>query len=845
MRQLAASIGGKHNARIVKTWRGSFEQFCRSLLAKVPETEDKASNGWVCGATFDPAYRDSENFQHRELLSLDYDHITEDELQRVLGHFKATAHLAYTTWSHTGSRPRIRVWLPLSRSASYDEFQAVSRRVAAGPGIEFAARESHTPSQYMYRPAVKPFEEFQSWISMESPWVQVDEVLATYENWTDRSSWPHRAEGDGVHNEGIASDPRTKSGIVGAFCRAFTITDAIEKFELPYTAGSSEGRLTYTDGSRPDGAIIYDDDTKLHSHHDTDPARGQVNAYDLTRLHLFGWLDTGSVGDTPLAQRASSQAMADFAVSEPTVQAQLVRDEGFEDLDATDTSWLDDGAVGPGVGTVSPAATGALPERIVKASSKFTDQENARRIQRHYGEKLVSVGGTFYFWQGTHWAQDEPQATRCTTHLSRIVQAEGSKFEETLAVEALKTGIAISDEDADRLESYYKWSKQCGQLSALNNCKSLLRDALAFDSKHLNIAAHLFSCANGTLNLRTGELTPHDPKNFITACSPITYDAAAEAPRFQRFLREVFNDDATVIGFAKRWFGYCLTGDISEHKMVFHLGGGGNGKSTLMDLLRHVLGSDYYSTAAGNLLTLEVKGATPELARLLGRRMVTIAETNEGLELQEGLVKQITGGDPITARMLYKDHFEFLPTHKLQVFTNFKPMIKGQDFAIWRRILLLDYPNSYGDAAQVARGQAKLLGDPRLEKALQAEAPGVLRWLVEGAKEWYDEGLRAPEVILAATSKYQADQDRPAKFASERLVADPQARTALSGTAGAVYPAYRGWCDSMGYRPLPRNRFELEMLRVMPCATRITWKEGTATVPGFSGIKLTDSLLDE
>lgn len=844
MRQLSASIGGKHNAKVVKTWRGSFEQFCKSLLSKVTETDDKASVGWVCGATFDPAYRDSENFQTRELLSLDYDHITEVEFQELLDHYRGVAHLAYTTWSHGVGKPRLRVWLPLSRPCSYDEFQAVSRRVAADAGIERAARESHTPVQYMFRPAIKPFEEFQSWVNTKSPWVQVDEVLSTYENWTDRASWPHRAEGDGVHNEGAASDPRTKPGLVGAFCRAFTISEAIEKFDLPYKPGSTEGRLTYTDGSRPDGAIIYDDDTKLHSHHDTDPARGQTNAYDLVRLHHYGWLDSELGSATHLAERSSSNAMRDFALQHESVVAQLVVDEGFEDLDATDTSWLDEEAVADGV-SGQPVNAG-LPERIVKASSKFTDQENARRIQRRYSEKLVSVGGTFYFWRGTHWAQDEPQATRAVTRLSGIVKAEGLKRQEVLEEKAKAAGLAaITDEDLEEIGIYHKWAKSCGQLSAINNCKNLLRETLNFDSIHLNTAAHLFSCANGTLNLRTGELAPHDSKHFITACSPITYAPAAEAPRFERFLKEIFNDDDEVIGFAKRWFGYCITGDVSEHKMVFHLGGGGNGKSTLMDLLRHVLGLDYYSTAAGNLLTLEVKGASPELARLLGRRMVTIAETNEGLELQEGLVKQITGGDPITARMLYKDLFEFMPTHKLQVFTNFKPMIKGQDFAIWRRILLLDYPNSYGDAAQVARGRAKLLGDPRLENALQAEAPGVLRWLVEGARDWYEGGLRAPESILEATGKYQADQDRPAKFAAERLLVAPDARAALAGTADSVYPAYRGWCDSMGYRPLPRNRFELEILRVVPTAKRVNWKEGTATVPGFSGFCLTSQSVDD
>lgn len=849
MREITVSVGGKHNAKVQKTWCGTFAQFVASLLSKVPETMDKASNGWVCGAEFDPAYRDSENFVARHLLSLDYDHITPEEAVRLLDHYRGNAHLTYTTWTHNVSKPRLRVWLPLSRPCSYDEFQAVSRRVAADAGIELAARESHTPAQYMFRPAVKPFEEFQHWENLEGPWVDVDAVLATYEDWTDRTTWPHRAEGDGVHNEGAGTDPRAKPGVIGAFCRAFTISDAIDRFDLPYKPGSAAGRLTYTDGSRPDGAIIYDDDTKLHSHHDTDPARGQTNAFDLTRLHKFGSLDWVADG-VPLAQRPSSQKMAEFAGGLEEVRNQLAADAGFVDLDEADaiadTGWLDgnsDATGGGGLEASSVLCTPppSLPERIKSASSKRTDQENARRIQRRYGDKLISIGGTFYYWRGTHWAQDEPMAFISCTALSQIVKAEVDKLEEELNEKASKDGRQLTNDEVARVVNLRQWGDECGQLSKINSCRTILRETLAFKSELLNRSAHLFSCANGTIDLRTGEMHAHDPKEFITASSPIAYEVTAEAPRFRKFLAEIFNGDQDVIAFAQRWFGYCITGDISEHKMLFHVGGGGNGKSTLMDLLRFVLGPDYYSTAPGNLLTLEVKGASPELADLLGRRMITIAETEESLEMREGLVKQITGGDPIKARMLYKSHFEFLPTHKLQVFTNFRPQIKGQDFAIWRRILLLDYPNSYGDAIQVARGEAQLLGDPKLEKALQSEAPGVLRWLVEGARAWYESRLEPPAVVLDTTAKYRTEQDRPRQFAIERLEADPSARTALAGAAESVYPAYRGWCSGMGYHPLSRTRFQNEMLRVIPTAKLATWKEGTATIYGFTGFKLTAS----
>lgn len=857
MRQLTVSVGGKHNARIKKSWTGSFDEFVKSLLSKVPETSDKASNGWVCGAEFESTvtvdshgrawtgpYRDSKNFVARHLLSLDYDHITPEDSQRILEHFSAFAHFAYTTWSHSVQRPRIRVWLPLSRPTSYDEFQAISRRVAADIGIELAARESHVPSQYMFRPAIKPFEEFQHWENTQGPWVDVDEVLSSYENWTDRTSWPHRAEGDGVHNEGTAESPLDKPGIVGAFCRAFSISDAIEKFELPYKPGSTEGRLTYTEGSRPDGAIVYDNDTKLHSHHDTDPARGQNNAFDLVRLHRFGWLD-GTVGEpVPLADRPSSKEMARFARSEPAVTKQFVCDEGFEDLTLQDTEWDDLGpSTDAGARVVHEGVpAGTLPERITSASSKLTDQENARRIQRKFGPGLISIGKSFFCWTGTHWQKDDAKALGLVTRLSQMVKAEALKIIEDSA--AKNGGKALEDDEA-RAGTFFHWSTECGQKSKISACEALLRSLLNFDAKHLNKAEDLLSCANGTLNLRTGDLKPHDPKDFITACSPIAYYPGAQAPRFQQFLSEIYNGDEEVVEFVKRWFGYCLTGATNEHKMVFHVGRGGNGKSTLMDLLKYVMGEGYYSTAPQKILALDDRGATPELAGLLGRRMVTIAETDENLELREGLVKQITGGDPITARHLFKDPFEFMPTHKLQVFTNFAPQIKSQDFAMWRRILLLNYPISYGDAAQIAKGDATKLGDPHLEDALRLEAPGVLAWLVEGAREWYQGRLQPPAAVMEATNKYRADQDIVGQFAKERLVADPDARTPLAGAAGAIFNAYRGWCAGMNCRPLGRNRLMREILRVMSGARYGSWNEGTTIVTGFTGISLTgDELLD-
>lgn len=331
MRKITVCFGGAHPAKVERVEAWTWKQFAAWLCKTPPVVADKAARGWYIPAEFDPAYRDSDNFVGRHAITFDFDKVDSAAEVKVKAAWKDLTYVLYTTYSHTEEKPRFRVVMPLSRPAAYDEYQALTRKVAADIGIELFARESFTPSQMMYSPTCSAAGNGHSF-AHDGAWLDVDGVLAEYENWTDQAQWPHRAEGDNVH--AIASEltpPDQKPGIIGQFCRAFTVSEAISKFDLPYTPTATEGRYTYTAGSRPEGAIVYDNDLKFHSHHDTDPARGQNNAFDLVRLHKFGQLDGGGSRSLPVTERPSFRAMVKLALDQPELQ-EACADAEFGDL---------------------------------------------------------------------------------------------------------------------------------------------------------------------------------------------------------------------------------------------------------------------------------------------------------------------------------------------------------------------------------------------------------------------------------------------------------------------------------------------------------------------------------
>jgi putative DNA primase/helicase len=249
--------------------------------------------------------------------------------------------------------------------------------------------------------------------------------------------------------------------------------------------------------------------------------------------------------------------------------------------------------------------------------------------------------------------------------------------------------------------------------------------------------------------------------------------------------------DVALIRFVQKVIGYSLTGSTQEQCLFILYGAGANGKSTLIQTISTLLGDYSRQPPTETLLVQRGDGVRNDLARLQGARFVSAVEVEGGRRLAEVLVKQLTGGDTITARFLYGEHFEFLPMFKLWLAVNHRPIVQGTDHGIWRRIRLLPFTVTIPAAEQ----------DKRLTERLQAELPGILRWAVEGCLAWQQEGLEPPAAVNRATRDYRAEMDVIAAFLQDCCVLGPE-REVL---AGDLYAEYTDWCTQMGESPVSQK----------------------------------------
>jgi putative DNA primase/helicase len=265
---------------------------------------------------------------------------------------------------------------------------------------------------------------------------------------------------------------------------------------------------------------------------------------------------------------------------------------------------------------------------------------------------------------------------------------------------------------------------------------------------------------NGTIDLRTGQLKPHKRENLITKLVPIEYDPKAKCPKWEQFLLDITDNDPELVSYIQRAIGYTLTGDTREQCLFFCYGQGSNGKTTFLEVLRHLLGEYSRQSDFNTFLSNRGDGPRNDLARMHGARLVTASEADAEKGFDARIVKLLTGDDTIVARKLYEEFAEFKPQHKLFLAANHKPIVKEQTVGFWRRIRLIPFTVMF----------TKEKRDKRLPKKLHNELPGILNWAIVGCLDWKKNGLPEPAAVRRATRSYQEENDLLGEFLAECCV---------------------------------------------------------------------------
>lgn len=414
------------------------------------------------------------------------------------------------------------------------------------------------------------------------------------------------------------------------------------------------------------------------------------------------------------------------------------------------------------------------------AAARCTDTANAARFVEHFGH-LVRHSNTlgWLVWDGARWLRGEKAAREHAKCIEGLIRAEVRLLEEAMDLTDRET-LDRFTHYVKALRRHAKHSAAQKQIQALMHLAEsdprINADAEAFDEQ-----SWLLNCANGTINLRDGRLSDPKPDDRITQQCPTAYDSEATCPRWRQFLEEVFEGDRELIDYLQWAAGYSLTGETRHHVFFILHGFGRNGKSTFLNTLLHVLGRDYAQQLnAEELMVQRNARHSTELAALRGSRLVATIESTEGRQLNEALVKSITGGDRIRARFMRQDAFEFQPALKLWMATNYRPNIRDASVGMWERIRLIPFERQFSAEEK----------DPGLPEALRAEAEGILVWAVEGARQAHTEPP-VPARVKAAVEEYQSDSDIVGEFLEECCSHWDYARV----PKGELFKAYHRWTE--------------------------------------------------
>lgn len=469
-----------------------------------------------------------------------------------------------------------------------------------------------------------------------------------------------------------------------------------------------------------------------------------------------------------------------------TTYGAITLQKAVDDLSTAYTGHSDSGSSDYAI-TIRQAAETAAPS-VRGKMYRFDDTGNAERLFDAFGDMLrfcYTEKKWLYYFEGKWY----------TDNIGYIRQLADSA---TMLQESERVLYA---HDEDMLKAFDRHLKKSRSFAGKT---AMIREAEHYAPilpQNLDRNKSVIGVKNGIVDLKSGELLPHDREAYLTKQCPIIYNPDAPEPKlWLQFLSDIFGGDPYMLEYIQKCVGYSLSGSTSEQCAFFLFGTGRNGKSTFLEIVRGILG-DYATNIQPQTIMVNPKsGNAPssDIARLKGARLVTSVEPNEGMRLDEGLLKQLTGDDVVTARKMFSEEFEFKPEFKLWMATNHKPLIRGTDTGIWRRIHLIPFE------IQIPINKV----DKKLKYKLMKEADGILKWAVQGCLKWQNDGLRMPQKVLDAVREYQHEMDVISAFL------DACCMTGEGETkASKLYAVYAKWAEEHNEYLMSSTKFGTEMAK--------------------------------
>lgn len=435
------------------------------------------------------------------------------------------------------------------------------------------------------------------------------------------------------------------------------------------------------------------------------------------------------------------------------------------------------------------------------------DVGNGQRLRRRHGDDVRFVDQAGWFvWTGQCWERSGTSKDPGHEIVKKAHATADAIIEEARAfAERAEHEINPARQEAllDRAENHHKFAIASGNHNKLRGMLSEAAPYLGIKPTALDDRPWLFSIADGTVELGLEvEKRDHAREDLLTHLSPVIWDAAAKCPKWDKFMLEAQPIEA-VRRFIQRWAGYCLTGLTREQKVVLFYGLGANGKSVFLKVLQHVLGNYTLTVGIETFLYAERRAdaASPDLARLPGARLLVASEPEHGARLSESVIKTATGGEKILARHLFEGLFEFTPCFKLILSANVKPIVRGQDNGIWRRLLLV----LWGVTFDGEHGPAP---NPHLaDELIGEETAGIFNWLLAGLADYLENGLSVPDEVKATTEEYRSESDTVREFMTSCTAAAPGERI----NATRLFQVYCAWAAETSNKPISQTSFGLKL----------------------------------